>query len=140
MERLPLKERITLSDLREERAREMLEEAKKTFEIGMFKTSVNRSYHAVLHATRSLLILKGFDTVTHEGTFKLFALDFVRTGLISKELLKIQKRLLSLRRDVDYGDIVTIEEEDAKRALEEAEMFLKEILPLRKSMIEEMKE
>ncbi len=140
MERLPLKERITLSDLREERAREMLEEAKKTFEIGMFKTSVNRSYYAVLHATRSLLILKGFDPVTHEGTFKLFALDFVRTGLISKELLKIQKRLLSLRRDVDYGDMVTIEEEDAKRALEEAEMFLKEILPLRKSMIEEMKD
>ncbi len=140
MEKLPLNERITLSDLRAEKAKEMLEDARKTFEAGMFKTSVNRSYYAVLHATRSLLILKGLDPVTHDGTIKLFSLDFVKTGLISKEMLKILKELLSLRRDVDYGDMVTVEKDDSGRALEEAERFLKEVLSLRDSMIEEIKE
>lgn len=140
MERLPLKERIALSDLRGEKTREMLEDARKTLEGGMFKTSVNRSYYAVLHATRSLLILKGLDPVTNDGTIKLFSLDFVKTGLIPKEMLKILKELLSLRRDVDYGDMVTVEKEDAEKALKEAERFLKEVFSLRDSLIEEMKE
>lgn len=139
MERLTPDEKISLSDLRMDRAREMLEDAKKTLYAGMFKTSVNRSYYAALHATRSLLILKGIDPATHDGTIKILSLDFVKTGLIPKEILKILKRLLSLRTDADYGDMVTVEECDAQEALKDAEKFLNEISALREKLINELK-
>lgn len=91
-------------------------------------------------AVEELSLSQGIDPVTHDGTIKLFSLDFVKTGLISKEMLRILKELLSLKKDVDYGDMVTVEEEDAKKALKEAEKFVEELFLLRKSMIEEMEE
>ncbi len=59
MDGLSVKEKIALSDVRFEKSKEMLSDAVKTFKDNMYKTSVNRSYYAVLHSARSLLILKG---------------------------------------------------------------------------------
>ncbi len=139
MEKLPLDERIALSNLRAERSKEMFEDARKSLEVEMFKTSVNRSYYAVLHAVRALLILKGLEPTTRDGALKLFAIDFVNTGLISKEMMKVLKELLSLRKDVDYGDIVDVEKDEAKEALNKAEKFLKEALHRREKLIKEIK-
>jgi uncharacterized protein (UPF0332 family) len=140
MERLTVEERIALSELRVERAKEMLDDAKKAYEAGMYKTSINRSYYAVLHATRSLLILKGIDPVTHDGAIKLMSLEFVKPGIIQKEMLKILKRLLSLRTDVDYGDMVTVEKEESLEALKDAERFLNEILSIKERYMQELKD
>lgn len=139
MERLPPDKKIGLSDLRFERAMEMLEDARKSLAAGMIKTSINRSYYATLHATRSLLILKGLDPVTHDGAIKLLSLDFIKSGLLPKDMVKIIKRLLSIRTDVDYGDLSTYEMSDAEEALKDAEEFVRNIDLLRKKLIEESK-
>lgn len=138
MEKLPSDKKIGLSDLRFERAMEMLEDARKSLAAGMIKTSINRSYYATLHATRSLLILKGLDPVTHDGAIKLLSLDFIKSGLLPKEMVKIIKRLLSMRTDVDYGDLSTYDRVDAEEALKDAEEFLGKIDLLRKRLIEEI--
>lgn len=118
----------------------MLQDARKSLESGMFKTSINRSYYAALHATRSLLILKGLDPVTHDGAIKLLSIDFIRTGLLPKEIVKIIKRLLSMRTDVDYGDMSAYEEVDALNALRDAEEFIEKISSFRCKIISEIKE
>lgn len=138
MEKLPTDKKIGLSDLRFERAMEMIEDARKSLAAGMIKTSINRSYYATLHATRSLLILKGLDPVTHDGAIKLLSLDFIKSGLLPQEMVKIIKRLLSMRTDVDYGDLSTYDRVDAEEALKDAEEFLGEIDFLRKRLIEEI--
>ncbi len=139
MERLTKEEKVTLSELRFEKAKEMLSDARKTLEIGLYKTSVNRSYYAALHAARALLILKGSDPVTHEGTIRILSLDFVRTNIIPKKYIKILKGLLSMRADVDYGDMTTVDEKDAKEALKDAEQFVLETDRIRKEIIRELK-
>lgn len=57
MERLSYEEKIALSDVRFKKSKEMLSDAINSFKIGMYKTSVNRSYYAVLHSARALLMI-----------------------------------------------------------------------------------
>lgn len=86
MERLRPEDKIALSDIRYEKAKEMLHDALQTLNMGMYKTSVNRSYYAALHAARALLILKGADPVTHDGTIRILSL--ARLSEIGRGILK----------------------------------------------------
>ncbi|RMG02173.1 MAG: HEPN domain-containing protein [Nitrospirae bacterium] len=140
MEKLTEEEKITLSDLRYEKAEEMLTDASKTLEMGLYKTSVNRSYYAALHAARALLVLKGADPVTHDGTIRIFSLDFVKNDIVPKKFIKILKSLLSMRTDVDYGDMTTVDESDAEGALKDAELFVREVNRVRKKLISELRQ
>jgi hypothetical protein len=68
-----------LSQTRMVKAREFLEDAKGNFREGRVKTSINRSYYALLSAARSILILYGANTETHEGAVTMLSLKFVKT-------------------------------------------------------------
>jgi len=120
----------------------MLSDASKTLEMGLYKTAVNRSYYAALHAARSLLILKGPDPVTHEGTIRVLSLDFVgqisfqRTNILPRKFIKILKGLLSMRADVDYCDMTSVDESDARDAMADAGLFVEEVDRIRKRIIE----
>lgn len=140
MEKLSIEEKIALSDYRFEKAKEALKDGILAFKNNSLKVSANRAYYAVLHAIRSLLILKGIDPVTHDGAKTMFSFHFIKTKLLPLETLKIFNHLLLLRRDVDYGDFEEIDKEDAKTALEKAESFINIIEPLRKNLIKEIKE
>jgi hypothetical protein len=135
MERLSLEQKKALSDLRFEKARRMLEEAQKTFRDGMHQLSINRSYYAVLHASRSLLILEGIDPQRHDGVLRMLSLQFVKEGSLPPEITRNFKLLLSLRTDVDYADMESIYPEDAEDAIEKAEGFLEAIDGLRKRLL-----
>jgi uncharacterized protein (UPF0332 family) len=98
MEKLNAEEKAALSNVRSEKSTMMLSDAVNNFKSGMYKTSVNRSYYAVLHAARSLLILEGIDPVRHDGVQTMVSLHFVKAGTLPPEAVKILKKLL---RDVD---------------------------------------
>jgi uncharacterized protein (UPF0332 family) len=138
MAELSAEEKITLSDLRAEKSREALSDAINNFNAGMYKTSVNRSYYAVLHSTRSLLILKGIDPSRHEGVKTMLGLHFIRTNLLPKEMIEIFKELTVLRTDVDYGDMEFIGKDEAEKALHRAKRFVEIAEGLRKEMIKEL--
>ncbi len=139
MVELSAEEKITLSELRAEKSRNALSDAINNFSAGMYKTSVNRSYYAVLHSARSLLILKGIDPVKHEGVKTMISLHFVRTSLLPKDIIDTFKDLMVLRTDVDYGDIDFVGKDEAERAIEEAKRFIDTIEPLRGQMIRELR-
>lgn len=65
---LKMEQKLKLSQIRADRAEETLKKAEFNLKDGMFRTTVNRSYYAVLYAARALLILKGIDPVKHEGS------------------------------------------------------------------------
>lgn len=139
MVELSAEEKITLSDLRAEKSKEALSDAINNFNAGMYKTSVNRSYYAVLHSARSLLILKGIDPSRHEGVRTMLGLHFIKTNLLPKEIIEIFKELMVLRTDVDYGDMEFIGKDEAEKALSQAERFIEIIETLRKDMIKELR-
>lgn len=138
MEALNAKEKTALSDIRLEKGREMLSDAINSFNAGMYKTSVNRSYYAVLHSARSLLILKGIDPIRHDGVKTMLSLHFVKANMLSQDVIKIFKNLLSLRTDVDYGDFESVDKNDAENALKQAKRLIKIIEPVRKKLLKEI--
>jgi len=138
MDRLSIEEKITLSDLRSTKSRETLSDALNNFKAGMYKTSVNRSYYAVLHSARSLLILKGIDPLRHEGVKTMMSLHFIKAGIIPQEVIKIFKELLVIRTDVDYGDFETVDKSEAEKAIKKARRFIKIIESARKNLIKEI--
>ena len=124
----------TLSEARMAKARECLADARGNLEAGRFRTAVNRSYYAALSAVRSILILEGANPETHEGAVTLLGLRLIRPGLLSIDVVKNFKLLLSRRTDVDYGDFDTIGEADARDAARVAEQTLDAIEAVRRTL------
>lgn len=139
MMELSTEEKVTLSELRAEKSRNNLSDAINNFNAKMYKTSVNRSYYAVLHSARSLLILKGIDPIKHDGVKTMLSLHFIKTNLLPKGVLDIFKELIALRTDVDYGDLEFVGREEAEKSTKEAKRFIEIIEPVRGQMIKELR-
>lgn len=140
MVELSAKDKIALSNYRYQKSKETLLDSVTNLNSGAYKTSINRSYYAVLHAARSLLILKGIDPLRHEGIKTMLSLHFIKTNLLPAESIMIYKYLFSLRTDVDYGDFEIITASDAGDALEKAKRFLEIVEPLREQLVRQLEE
>lgn len=90
-------EKTTLSNIRMDKSRDFLEDAKANFKEKRYRTSVNRSYYAVLNAIRSILILQGANQESHEGVITILSLKFVKTGLLPVSVIKGFKTLMARR-------------------------------------------
>ena len=124
----------TLSTMRMEKAYKYLQDAAANYEEKRYETSVNRSYYAVLNAVRSILILEGINPESHKGVITMLSLRFVKPGLIPKDTLRKFELLLSRRTDADYGDLETIDKNDAEDSMRIAEKIVKLIDKVRKKM------
>jgi len=133
---LKKEDRKSLSDLRMAKAREFLEDAGANHKDKRYKTSINRSYYAVLNAARALLIFESSNPETHEGTVTMLSLRFVKPGHLSKEIVKKFKMLHTRRADVDYGDFETVDERESEESLKIARETIEEIEHLRQKIIE----
>jgi uncharacterized protein (UPF0332 family) len=132
---LTAEEKATLSNVRMEKAREFLDDARANLKEKRYRTAVNRSYYAVLNAVRSLLILQGANPETHEGVITILSLKFIKTGALPVKIIKGLKMLLTRRTDVDYGDFDTIDSKEADDSIKIAEEIIDTIDKKRKSMI-----
>jgi len=132
---LSSEDKKALGNVRMQKAKEFLDDAKKNFDEGRYKTSVNRSYYAALSAARALLILEGANPETHDGVVTMLSLKFVKTGQLPHNSIKAFKTLLSLRTDVDYGDFDTIDKDEALEAYTKAVEFISTIEKLQKAIV-----
>jgi len=64
---LSAEDKIELARYRIEKAKRLLQDSSSLINTKSYESSVNRSYYAVLTASRALLILRGIDPETHEG-------------------------------------------------------------------------
>jgi uncharacterized protein (UPF0332 family) len=78
-------ERNALINLRIERANETLKEIPYLIEQGFYRTAANRLYYSCFYIVNALFLKNGHDTRTHKGMIILFAMHFVKTGIVSKE-------------------------------------------------------
>ncbi len=125
-----------LSQTRMVKAREFLEDAKGNFREGRVKTSINRSYYALLAAARSILILCGANPETHESAVTMLSLKFVKTDLLSVETVRTFKLLFSRWTDADYGDFDSTDAADAEEAIRLASGAVEEIERLRTTLLQ----
>ena len=78
----------------------------------LWSTAVNRLYYACYYAVIALLINKKIDAQTHTGVRQMFALHFIKTGLIDKELGKFYSDIYDKRQTGDYDDFVSFTKEE----------------------------
>jgi uncharacterized protein (UPF0332 family) len=91
------------------------------------RTAVNRAYYAAFYAVLALLQTIGKAPRKHRGAIGLFDTEFIRTGLLPKELSMTLHQLFDARQEDDYRrfDPVTIEE--ANDLLGIAERFVRAV-------------
>ena len=121
------KEERALIEYRMERARETLGEARIMFDAGRINTYVNRLYYACFYAVSALLLTRNFSTSKHSYLRSLMHGEFVKTGLIPKDLSRHFDVLFDSRLEGDYADFVRFKAEDVAGWLEQTKAFVKHI-------------
>ena len=116
-----------LSGYRMERALEMLSAAEDYLKICQYKTSLNRSYYAIFHAMRAMNILKGFDSSKHSGVIAYFNKEYIKEGIMDKELSVIIKSSSFLREKSDYDDFFIVGRNETENQLASAKVFLEAV-------------
>ena len=76
-----LDEKKTLSLVRYEHAKDCLTAAQKLIEQKCYKDATNRSYYAIFHAMRSVLVLEGVDMKHHSGIISEFRRRYIKTEI-----------------------------------------------------------
>ncbi|MDE3056820.1 MAG: HEPN domain-containing protein [Bacteroidota bacterium] len=132
---LSAQEKIDLSQYRFEKARKLLDDSRSLLDAGSFESSVNRSYYAILAASRAVLILRGIDAETHEGVKTMLSKEFIKTGKLPKHFGEIFRTVQARRVDSDYGDYTEIGHHEALDSLNRAEEFLGKIGEVLETMI-----
>ena len=126
---------IDLALYRLEKAKNDLNDAKKTLELEMYDTAANRSYYAIFHAARAVLALDGQDYKRHSGVISNFQKDYIKTEIFDKQMSNIIKNAFDMRTESDYEDFYIIPKEDVKIQVEEAEIFIANIETYLKNII-----
>lgn len=121
------KEYQDLSLYRLSKAKQYLEDAKKTLAMEMYDTAANRSYYAIFHAARAVLALDGLDFKKHSGVISNFQMRYIKTGIFDKQLSNIIKSAFSLRTESDYEDFYVISKADVESQVREAEIFFQTV-------------
>ena len=114
-----------LSKYRLARAREDYETARKNYEDGSLRASVNRSYYAIFHALRSITALDQFDSGKHSGIIAYINAHYVKTGIFDKSFSKMVDSAFRLREKADYDDFYVVTAAEAREQIEKAETIIK---------------
>lgn len=117
---------IALARHRLARAQEAFEEGEELLAKGKPVGAMNRFYYAAFHAARSLLATREVDSARHSGVISLFQQHFVKTGEFETEKAKALPHAFEKRQDVDYGDFMTITQEEAEKIRQEVRAFVDE--------------
>lgn len=116
-----------LCDYRILQAEDSLKAAKISYENGLFKDSINRSYYASFYAIKAVLALEGIDFKRHKDAIGYFNKSYVATDKFSRALGKKIGMLKQLREKSDYDDFFLAGKKDAEIQLETAGLMVSEV-------------
>jgi uncharacterized protein (UPF0332 family) len=110
-----------------ERAYESLDDAGATFQAGRIYNCVNRLYYACFYAVSALLLTRGLSTSKHGYLRSLLHREFIKTGLIPKDLGAHFDLLFDNRLKGDYEDLICFKAEDVAGWLKPTKEFIDHI-------------
>jgi len=116
-----------LVDYRLSQSEEALRSAAVLSANGLWRDSVNRSYYAQFYCVLALLALRGLGSSKHTGVISLFDREFVKPGLLPKELSAALHGSFDLRQEADYKELAALTQERAEQAHREAMMFVRKV-------------
>lgn len=110
-----------------DQADESIQEAKILAQASLWRGAINRAYYAMFYSVLALAVIKQQPTSKHSGVIAFFDKDYVRTGIFPKELSRYLHFAFERRQNSDYGEIFSANQEEAKRAIVEAEEFVEKV-------------
>ncbi|MGN1442419.1 MAG: HEPN domain-containing protein [Acutalibacteraceae bacterium] len=120
-------DKVSLSKVRLDTAKNCLRDSQILINSESFKASANRSYYAVFHAMRAVLVFDEFDSKKHSGIISEFRKRYIKTGILSTEISKIIDIQFSVRSHSDYDDFYVISKNESINQLHEAEKMVSEV-------------
>jgi uncharacterized protein (UPF0332 family) len=123
-------ELTNLINYRVARAKETLEEATILANSGHWNACVNRLYYACFYAVSALLSKYDLSSTKHSGIRSFFNQNFVKSGIIAKEIAVIYNSLFERRLEGDYEVFVTFKNTDVLPWLKESETFVNALIKI----------
>ena len=105
----------------------MIMVAQMSFDNGLYKDSINRSYYAAFYAVKAVLALEEVDFKRHKDAIGYFNKTYVATEKFSKELGRKIGMLKQLREKSDYDDFYIAGKEEAENQIKTALMMIQEV-------------
>ncbi len=118
----------TIIKYRIERAIETLEEAKMLASGNHWNTVANRLYYACFYIVIALLFKNNLRTKSHCGARTIFSNEYIKTGIVSKNLGILYGNVFNKRQEGDYEDIRKFKKEEIEHLIPEVEAFIFKII------------
>lgn len=93
----------------------------------LWNTAVNRLYYSCFHAITALLAYDEIYPKSHSGTNQLFALHYIKTGIIDKEIGVHYSDLFQMRQTADYEYDTDFTKEDVMVLIEPSAILIQKI-------------
>jgi len=110
-----------------ERAQQSIQAARELAADGFYDFAASRAYYSAFYAATAALLSEGQEFRKHSGVIASVHQRLVKTGKLDKEQGKELNWLFELRNVGDYGVALHVSQQDAQRAIEVAENFLRVI-------------
>jgi uncharacterized protein (UPF0332 family) len=105
-----------------------LERAKNSLNEGDYKWAPIQTYYSMFHATKALVLKKGYREKSHFCLIIALRELYVKEDELNIEMVENFELCMNLRHEADYG--LTYHQESAETALKYAEEFLNNTLNL----------
>ncbi|MEK6776662.1 MAG: HEPN domain-containing protein [bacterium] len=106
------------------RAEKSLRAAHLLFEDDLLEDALSRTYYAILHAARAVLLAEGIHVKSHKAVRRLFGQHLIKTGKLDPRYATILAEEQDDRYLADYDVIFSPEKERVKKRLEDAATFV----------------
>ena len=113
-----------------ERAQESLDDARLLADAESWNTCVNRLYYSCFYAVSALLARDGLSSSRHTGIRSLFNRNYVRTGVVPRDLARLYNDLFERRQESDYADFVRFQADQVRPWIPQTETFIAHITSL----------
>ena len=113
-----------------ERAEKSIQAATELAASGFYDFAASRAYYAAFYAATAVLLDEGLEFSKHSGVIASIHQRLVKTSKLDKEQGKELNWLFELRNVGDYGVTIHVSQQDAERAVQVAENFLRVIKSL----------
>lgn len=83
----------------------------------------NRAYYAMFYATLALLATRQLGSSKHSGVLGLFDREFVKPGLLPRELSRSLRLAFNRRQSWDYGEVAELDPEEITEMIAGAKLL-----------------
>lgn len=108
------------------KSRRYLASAELLRQHGDYDSAVSRLYYAMFYGAEASLLLFGKTFTSHRGVVSAFGENFIKSGLLPKEMHQWLHRAFEKRQISDYDYLSSITESEVMELQEKAKSFLQQ--------------